>query len=40
MNNPKLIGILQLHGENDFSLWAPDIPEYEPLIAPLFDKYC
>lgn len=40
MNNPKLIGILQLHGENDFSLWATEIPENEPLIAPLFDKYC
>lgn len=39
MNNPKLIGILQLHGENDFSLWAPEIPADEPLLTALFSKY-
>lgn len=39
MSNASIIGIIQMHGGDDYSVWFPDIPADEPLLAALLDKY-
>ena len=31
--------MLVRHGSDDYSLWYPEIPADEPLLAALFEKY-
>lgn len=34
-----VIGILLQHGDNDYSVWNPEIPADDPLLIALLDKY-
>ncbi len=34
-----IVGVLMKHGEDDFSLWQPEIPADAPMLVALLDKY-
>ena len=39
MESKSNIGVIQRHGDDDYSIWYSDIPSDDPLLVAFFEKY-